>query len=237
MEEVAERIALVRSQGHVLDAEAVDLGGLDPYDIQQAVHQRMRANDSVVGFKLGYTSPVMRAAMGISAPNHGPLTTSMVRESPSVVSGLLQPKVEPEIAVEIDADRSVGTLRFSLEVVDSVWRDYQFSWAHNTADGSSAAFAILGQEVAHDPAAWHVRMRSSVGSESEAIIGDNLPDLDHSVRWLIDQETIRPLEPGDVVLTGGLAAPIDLPPGGWIEAEFRHEDVVESVRVQRSAQG
>lgn len=194
----------------------------------------MRASERVVGFKLGYTSPIMRKAMKVDEPNHGPLSVAMVHESPGVVAGLLQPKVEPEIAVEIDDDGRVGRLRFSVEIVDSIWRDYRFTWAHNTADGSSAAFAVLGGEVAGDPASWHVRMRSSLGSESLAMVGDNLPDVHDTVQWLADQETIRPLEPGDVVLTGGLAAPIDLPSGGWIEAEFRYNDVVESVRVQRS---
>ena len=37
--------------------------------------------------------------MGIDEPNHGPLTESMVVTSGTVVSGLLQPKVEPELAV------------------------------------------------------------------------------------------------------------------------------------------
>jgi len=220
----------------VLDVGDVVIANADAYAVQRAVYQRIRASERVVGFKLGYTSPVMRAAMNIAAPNYGPLTDAMVKESPALVTGLLQPKVEPEIAVEVGVDGSVARMKFSLEIVDSVWRDYRFTWAHNTADGSSAAYAVLGGEVAGDPASWHVRMRSSAGSESVAMVGDNLPGLHETVQWLADQETIRPLEPGDVVLTGGLAAPIDLPSGGWIEAEFRLNDVVESVRVQRSAE-
>lgn len=218
----------------MLDASDVLIADADAYAVQRAVYQRMRASERVVGFKLGYTSPVMRRAMNVEEPNHGPLSAVMVRESPAVVAGLLQPKAEPEIAVELDDVGGVGRLRFSVEIVDSIWRDYRFTWAHNTADGSSAAFAVLGGEVAGDPASWHVRMRSSLGSESLAMVGDNLPDLHDTVQWLAHQETIRPLEPGDVVLTGGLAAPIDLPSGGWIEAEFRYNDVVQSVRVQRS---
>lgn len=218
----------------MLDANDVLIADADAYAVQRAVYQRTRASERVVGFKLGYTSPIMRRSMKVDEPNHGPLSAAMVHESPAVVDGLLQPKAEPEIAVELDDDGRVGRLRFSVEIVDSIWRDYRFTWAHNTADGSSAAFAVLGGEVAGDPASWHVRMRSSLGSESLAMVGDNLPGLHDTVQWLADQETIRPLEPGDVVLTGGLAAPIDLPSGGWIEAEFRYNDVVESVRVQRS---
>ncbi|MEC8648527.1 MAG: hypothetical protein VXY08_07240, partial [Actinomycetota bacterium] len=91
----------------MLDASKVDIGLDEAYGVQDRVHHRLRADSPTVGFKLGYTSQVMREAMGIDEPNHGPLTESMVVTSGTVVSGLLQPKVEPELAVFLDAQGRV----------------------------------------------------------------------------------------------------------------------------------
>lgn len=205
--------------------------------MQRAVHHRLRQGDDVIGFKLGYTSTVMREAMGIDEPNFAPLTRSMVRRSPTEISGLIQPKVEPEIGVVLDPSGGIDRLVFTAEVVDSVWRDYRFTWAHNTADGSSAAFGILGAEVAGELDSYRVRMHSSAGEESGARIADTRPDIAGSLAWLARQDTPRPLQQGDVILTGGLASPIDLPAGGWIEVEFEGPKSATTIRVRRSVDG
>lgn len=171
--------------------------------------------------------------MGIDEPNHGPLTRSMVVTSPARLSGLIQPKVEPEIAVRIGGGASAPEFRFCLEVVDSIWTDYRFTWAHNTADGSSAAFAVLGDEIPGDPDNYRVQVRSSAGVEVAASVADSRPDVSECVMWLRDQRTTRELAPGDIVLTGGLADPLDLPAGGWIEANFLGPTTTITVRVER----
>ncbi|MCH9679471.1 MAG: 4-oxalocrotonate decarboxylase, partial [Actinomycetia bacterium] len=111
----------------MLDASRIDIGLDEAYRVQDRVHHRLRADSPTVGFKLGYTSQVMREAMGIDEPNHGPLTESMVVRSGTVVSGLLQPKVEPELAVFLDEQGRVERTVASLEVVDSIWQDYEFT--------------------------------------------------------------------------------------------------------------
>jgi len=222
----------------LLDASKVDIGLDEAYGVQDRVHHRLRADSPTVGFKLGYTSQVMREAMGIDEPNHGPLTESMVVTSGTVVSGLLQPKVEPELAVFLDAQGRVERTVASLEVVDSIWQDYQFTWAHNTADGSSAAFAVLGDTMPEgcSPDTVDITLTSSDGSSSSASGNASGLDLPESLVWLANHSDLpRDLRAGDIILTGGLAKPLDLHAGGWIEAVFAVGDWTTTVRVERGA--
>src|SRR4029079_11591450 len=63
---------------------------------------RLADGERPAGWKLGYTAAVMRAQMGIEAPNFGPLTDAMLLGSPAVLpAGALQPRVEPEIGLRL----------------------------------------------------------------------------------------------------------------------------------------
>jgi 2-keto-4-pentenoate hydratase len=233
---IAESIAQARRAGSVLGADDVAVPDDQAYAVQREVRRLLYAQGSIIGFKLGYTSQVMRAAMGIAHPNHGPLIEGMVVQSPARVHGLMQPKVEPEFAIVIGNGGGITSIRASLEVVDSVWRGYQFSWAHNTADGSSAAFAVIGDEISIDASLTDltIDVTSSSGEVSAVCAADSGIDIEGSLQWLANSSEIpRELQPKDIVLTGGLAAPIDLPDGGWIEATFRSSSWVTRVRVER----
>ena len=91
--------------GHTLDAEPT-IGTPDlatAYAIQRALlGLRLAAGERVVGWKLGYTSEVMRRQMGIDRPNIGPLTDWMLLGSGEAVhERLVQPRVEPEIGLRL----------------------------------------------------------------------------------------------------------------------------------------
>ncbi len=244
---IARAILSARAAGEPIPAESLPVDALHAYDVQAIVTSaRLSAGEVVTGWKLGYTSEAMREALGIDEPNAGPLTDAMVFTSPAQLPGsLLQPRVEPEIAVVLDGDGGIRELRPALEVVDSVWADYIFDWAHNTADGSSAAAAVLAPSAIDR--GWltsaEVVLTNSDGSESRGRVADQVPDLEAVVGWLRD--LLEPRGPrltaGCVILTGGLLAPIPLPAGGWARARFtnsRTQDddiVVEARRPERNA--
>lgn len=195
----------------------------DAYRIQDALTaRRLSAGERVVGWKLGYTTAAMRQALGVTSPNHGPLTDGMVLASPAMSTApMIQPRVEPEVAVRLRSDGSIASRHLALEVVDSVWEGYRFTWAHNTADGSSAALAIVSNaELPADVAGREVVVRTSDGSEAVTALGADLPDVYDSVAWLLSELADRSCEvpEGAVVLTGGLLAPLPLPEHGWAEA-------------------
>jgi hypothetical protein len=101
----AEAIWAARQAGRTLDAEAT-IGTPDlatAHAIQRALlGLRLAAAERVVGWKLGYTSEVMRRQMGIDRPNIGPLTDRMLLGSGDAVhERLVQPRVEPEIGLRL----------------------------------------------------------------------------------------------------------------------------------------
>lgn len=233
---LAEQIVRAREQGRLMPAPVNHgLGPAEAYASQAAVlAPRLAAGGGRGGWKLGYTSAVMREQMGIDEPNYGPLARRMILVDGAVVGeGVTQPRVEPELAAvlghdvargaSIDRVRSaVAEWRIALEVVDSVWEDYRFDWALNTADGSSAAFVVLGDAIAgtrdDDLPALEVDLvieGRAVGSgRAEAAMGD--PAL--ALHWLVQREA---LVAGDVVITGGLTEARPFEPGASVSAHAR----------------
>lgn len=64
------------------------------YAIQRAVTAtRVRRGETIVGWKLGYTSLAMREQMGIDPPNFGPLTDAMLLRDGEPTMPLIQPCV------------------------------------------------------------------------------------------------------------------------------------------------
>lgn len=220
----------------------------DAYAIQRALTAiRVSEGERVVGWKLGYTSQAMREQMGVEAPNYGPLTDAMLLADGVDLGGrATQPRVEPEIAVRLARDLSgpvdlatvlaaVDSAFACLEVVDSVYTDYRFTLEDNTADGSSAAFVVLGGELAARELLDEVAVRlerngEPVGSAlGAAASGHPLA----GVAWLSAQVGADGgvLEAGQVIITGGLTAAVPLGPGDTVRAVF---DERVSVSVHRS---
>lgn len=233
------RIAAARAAGHTLSpiTDETVLTLEDAYAVQRAgLARRLAAGERVVGWKVGYASQAMRAQMGVDRPNYGPLTDAMVVADGAVVgAGLLQPRVEPEVALVLGADlpagaglsevaAAVGQARGALEVVDSVWRDYRFRIEDNTADGSSAAGAVLGPVLpaGTDLAALPVVLERDGEPVGAGRGADAMGHPLSALRWLADElgRHGQRLRAGDVVLTGGLTAAVPLPPGAVVTGRF-----------------
>jgi len=157
-----------------------------------------------------------------------------------VGAGLLQPRVEPEIALVVGEDGRIRRRHLALEVVDSAWRDYQFTWAQNTADGSSACAAVVERrtDLPALTGGTRVRLSTSAGEAVDGMLtGDpsvDPPTGQEAVDGLAAELGLPRLPVGSVVLTGGLTPPLPLPPEGWAQAQLDLEDgrIVE-VRVER----
>jgi 2-keto-4-pentenoate hydratase len=236
---VAWSLRSARRAGRTLDVPLSRSPGLslaDAYRIQdQMTALRLADGERLAGWKLGYTSAVMRAQMGIEAPNFGPLTDAMLLGSPAVLpAGALQPRVEPEIGLRLgrplrapcsadDVLAACDAALACLEIVDSVWSGYRFTLEDNTADGSSAAWAVVGpplpvSDLASLPVTLSVDGEMVERGTGAAASGH--PAL--GVVWLAEQLAGRgqALEPGDLVITGGLTSAHPLEPGHSISASF-----------------
>ncbi|MFN8171805.1 MAG: hypothetical protein U0R65_08050 [Candidatus Nanopelagicales bacterium] len=232
--ELAARIVIAHERGELLPAP-VDHGldGPAAYRVQSAVVGARRSARRV-GWKLGYTSEAMRRQMGVDQPNFGPLHDGMVlSDGAQLAGGVVQPRVEPELAAVMaqtadDPDDLIGAVAgwyASIEVVDSVWHDYRFDWALNTADGSSAAFVVVGDQVAEGtsrelsrlPVALAIDGGEVATGTADAAMGDPWAAL----RWLAGQLAAQGerLQHGDIVITGGLTRAFALEPGTSVVAQ------------------
>ncbi len=244
----AARLVDARLAGRTLSPLSDDgaLSLAEAYAIQgQVTALRLARGEQVIGWKLGYTSLAMREQMGVESPNYGPLTDAMVLPSGSAVpSGALQPRVEPEVGLVIgrrlsaaaslqDVLDACSTAVACLEVVDSVWTDYRFSLEDNTADGSSAAWVVVGDPLPLDDLDQLTVTLTADGSEVAAATGAAASGHPAAgVVWLVEQLALRggALEAGDLVITGGLTAAVPLSPGGQIEATFGAATMVSIAR-------
>lgn len=212
-----------------LSRRRLELTKAGAWDIA-AARDRLRAErgEVLTGYKLGWTSDAMRRALGITEPNFGTLWEYMrLDEGYLEVARFIHPKAEPEFAFVADrtlrgADVTVGDVigagrwGVALEVVDPRWASYDFDWLDNTADGSSAAAYVVGplRRTAVRPESLRLSMKAegiSREGAGEAAMGSPA----EAVGFLVRQLHARGagLEPGMVVLTGGITAPIDLTVG------------------------
>jgi 2-keto-4-pentenoate hydratase len=253
---MAATIWAARQSGQLLDPNDVlgDMSMPAAYDIQRCLTQlRLDGGERVVGWKLGYTSQVMRDQMGVSDANFGPLTNAMLLSSGDAVAvELVQPRVEPEIAIvmgrELSADEPHGRADVlacidravaCLEVVHSTWVDYRFTIEHNTADGSSAAQVVIGRPLILDDLNDLDELEVELLVDGEVVgKGCGRDASGHpidGVVWLVDQlaRSCQSLHAGDIVITGGLTSAAALLPGSTVTGVFSHNGFVASTSVNR----
>jgi len=212
----------------------------DAYAVQeQGIRLREADGETVIGGKLGFTSEAMRKAMGVEQPNYGWLTLPMLLADGVVdLDAFIHPKVEPEITFlldddlgpDADADDVLGAtagVTASLEVVDSRYRDFVFRAQDNIADDSSAAAFVLGGSLvkARETELAHVGVVMTVDGDVFATAAGAavMPDPASAVAWMAragHAAGVRGLRRGDIVLSGGLTAPVTLRPGMTITVQI-----------------
>lgn len=234
MDDAVGRILAARADLSArIDAAGLPIDDADAYSVQARITQsRLARGEAIVGWKLGYTSAVMREQMGIDKPNFGPLTDAMVVPDGGLLPPARQPRAEPEVAIvcgrdvtaPVDTDSildHVDGAILAIEIVDSVWLDYRFTWAQNTADGSSAAYVVRGTAIPLDlvPTAaveFSHNGRLVGNGTAAAAMGNPLT----AVAWLANQllERGECLRAGQFVITGGLCAAVPFEPGDSVTA-------------------
>ena len=206
------------------------------YAVQQAgLALRLADGEALIGGKLGFTSKAMQRAMGVESPNSGWLTDPMlVHDGVLRLDELIHPKVEPEVAFVLGddlvppvtaADVLVATAAVlpCLEAVDSRFTDFRFGPLDNIADNSSAGALVLGDPVSVN--GIDLALVGCVVERDGEVVATaaGAAALDHpaaAVAWMANHaqrpgapQGSPPLRTGDVIISGGLTAPVDLAPG------------------------
>jgi len=202
------------------------------------VEHRLQTGEHVIGAKLGLTSAVKRKALNIHEPVFGRLTSGMLlpHGEPVHLGELIRPRAEPEIAFlvrdRIEAPTTIAgvlaateAVLAAVEVVDSRY-SAPFQLPDSIADNAGAARVVLGTQARRpadlvDLAVLGCVFRSRGGIETAAggaVMGHPAAAL----VWLAEAlaERGEGIEPGSVVLSGGLTASVLLQADGVVTAEF-----------------
>ena len=215
------------------------LGAAAAYEAQSLfVGHRLQGGERVIGAKLGMTSKVKRAALGIDEPVYGRLTSGMIHPlgEPLRLGELIHPGAEPEIAFllgrRIDECTTLAGVMAAtelvfpaLEVVDSRYSE-RFRLPDSIADNAGAARVVLGAQgrSPRDLVGLHVLgclFRWQNGS-STAAGGAVMGHPAAALAWLAHTLAARGehLDAGAIVLSGALTASVPLRVGSVVTAEF-----------------
>lgn len=184
----------------------------------------LAAGRRLVGRKIGLTSPAVQRQLGVDQPDFGMLFADMaVGDAEPVARGrLIQPKVEAEIAFVLDRALEferhtyadvLGAIAYCLpavEIVDSRIADWRIGLFDTIADNASSGLFVLGgnpvRPGAFDMGRCGMRMLEGERVVSEGHARACLGNPLNAAIWLADMlvHVGRPLQAGDIVLTGAL---------------------------------
>ncbi len=220
------------SIAEILDAAAMEARSIDQisktrsidlreaYEIQdRSIQRRVTRNDSIIGYKMGFTSKAKMEQMGVHDIIWGRLTASMQIQANGNLdfSKYIHPRVEPEIAFRINKDINqhipaeniadyYDAVAPALEIIDSRYQNFSFSLEDVVADNCSSSGFVVGPW--HDPSTqlqdmgielWIDEERVQAGN-SNAILGNPIDSLIEASRMMEKYKCTIPA--GSIVLAG-----------------------------------
>ena len=211
------------------------------YAVQSVlIGDRVAAGATVVGRKIGLTSPAVQEWLGVDTPDFGVLLDDMEYAEADVVpmSRLLQPRAEAEIAFVLRADLAEGPFtaesvrgaidhaRAAIEIVDSRVDGWDVRLADTVADNASSGAYVLGETRRTLDEVEPVEVEMTMTSDGEVVStgtgADCLGDPLNAVAWLATTalEHGEPLRAGQVILSGALGPVHPVTPGAVVRAEI-----------------
>jgi 2-keto-4-pentenoate hydratase len=201
--------------------------------------RRTSRGATIVGRKIGLTSPAVQKQLGVDQPDFGVLFDDMGFADGAGVptTHLLQPKVEAEVAFVLGQDLTgeldLATVRgavdhavAALEIVDSRVADWDITIVDTVADNGSSALYVLGSThlTLDEFEPKDVEMSMSVNGET-ASTGNGTACLGNPLEallWLARtaQDFGEPLRAGQIVLSGALGPMVAVDAGDAVTAEI-----------------
>jgi 2-oxo-3-hexenedioate decarboxylase len=224
-----------------ITAEWPELDLETAYQVQDEILcRKVESGEHIVGVKLGLTSRAKQQRMGIDSPLTAWLTDRMVLPAgaPLVVGQLIHPRVEPEIVFVLGerlagpgvtaarAMEAVSHVYGGLEIIDSRFTDFKFTLPDVVADNASSALFVVGG-LAHKPDELDLALEACLlavdgevvdSATGAAVQGHPAEALALAANALAKRQLV--LEPGWVVLTGGLTDAVFVEPGSRVSADF-----------------
>ena len=235
--ETATQIAPLSSHDASFDVAAA-------YRVLDELHARREAQGwTRIGRKIGFTNRTIWPRYGVDRPMWSYVWDRTVTFAPTgeailPLAGLMQPRIEPEVAFMLraplpagrDAEavlRAIAWIAPAFEIVHTAFRDWKFAAADCTA-----AFGLHGRLAVGPPLAVDDGNRAALGAELPRFTaalrrGDRLVDtgaganvlgspalaLMHLRDLLSVQPSFPPLAAGEIVTTGTLTDAWPVEPG------------------------
>jgi 2-oxo-3-hexenedioate decarboxylase len=239
--EAAAALLATESERAPLSEDWPDLDVETAYAIQdEALRLRRERGETLIGLKLGLTSRAKQERMGITSPLLAWLTDAMVLPAGVPVPPLIHPRAEPELVFVLGrrlagpgvtaatALAAVDRVYGGIEVIDSRYTDYRFTLPDAVADNGSSAYFGVGP-VGLPPAALDLSLEAALlevdgqivdTATGAAVQGHPAEALALAANALGARGLA--LEPGWLILTGGMTDAVPLRPGSRVAAHFSH---------------
>lgn len=211
------------------------------YAVQdETLRRRLARGERLVGVKLGLTSRAKQRRMGIEVPLVAWLTDAMVLPAgdPVPQDKLIHPRIEPEIVFVMGerlegpgvsaarAMEAVSTVVGGAELIDSRYTDFRFTLPDVVADNASSGAFVTGP-VTRSPQDLDLAMEAVLvevdgqivdSATGAAVQGHPAEALALAVNELAGRGLA--IEPGWIVLTGGMTDAVFTPPGSSVACHF-----------------
>ncbi len=242
LEEFADRVYRGFTDRETIDplTEDAEFSVADAYRIQDRVIERIVGGDgSVAGYKLGLVSAAKQEQLGIDEPIFCPVPSELLLEGTRLdLDECIRPRVEAELGLVLGepleppttpTEVLVKTERVVplLEIIESRFTDWRIPTAQDViADITSCRRVALG-ERAIDVGGVDLAMESVTLSQNGELVetgvgADIMGNPARGVAWLADRLVERGarLGAGDLVMTGGITAAVDIKPGDVFTVRF-----------------
>jgi 2-oxo-3-hexenedioate decarboxylase len=226
-----------------LTDEWQDLDLRTAYAVQdETLCRRIERGEHVVGVKLGLTSRAKQHRMGISSPLVAWLTDAMTLPAGASLDGesLIHPRAEPELVFVMKerlsgpgvtaprAMSAVGRVYAGVEIIDSRYRDFRFTLPDVVADNASSARYLTGS-IGLAPEQLDLALEACLvevdgvivdSATGAAVQGHPAEALALAANTLAERGLA--IEPGWIVLTGGMTDAVPVGPGTSVRMHFSH---------------
>lgn len=213
----------------------------EAYLIQEKLlGRKVQEGAKIVGLKLGLTSRAKQQMMGIHEAIYGYVTDEMLalEWEPLEYNKLIHAKAEPELAffmgedlqgTNVTIEEVLAATQYvapAIEIIDSRYRNFQFTLADVIADNCSAARFVVGSKWV-SPKALDLGNLGMVLSKNGKVaqVGASAAVLGHpgaSVAWAVNKlgEVGKGVKKGEIILSGAISEAISFQPGDTVQAQF-----------------
>lgn len=232
-----ERLRRATETGRPCAAVRDLLGDTDQdaaYAVQSlGIARRVDGGRRIVGRKIGLTSPVVQAQLGVDSPDYGVLLDDMIHadREPLDLGRFLQPRAEAEVAFVLGRDldsptatvadvlRATEFVLPAIEVVDSRVAGWDIRLTDTIADNASSGAVVLGTTPRRLDGLDLTALGMTLDRDGRPVsTGSGAACLGSpviAVAWLAREVARRgqPLRAGEVILSGALGPMVDATAG------------------------